>query len=824
MGRSAVGTARLGLAAVVTTVLVAVPRSGIAAAADAPLFDIPAAEAGVPTIHDGDPATTERLLRGETVTAAVAVSRQRFPAADGAGRAARHAVLARSDDFADALAGSSLLAHAPLLLTSGRELDGRVAAELDRVLDRGDTVYLLGGEGAIGRPVADAVTARGYRAVRLAGASRVETSVRVAEEALRLSGRRELLVARAFGTSRDPSAAWADSMAAGGLAATLGVPLVVTPTDGLHPAVARFVAGMRPARTVVLGGEAALSAAVQSALPNAVRVAGADRTATAAAIATRAWGAPSTGDRSTIVVNGGQRDGWALGLVAAGLSADARSPVLLVTEQVSTPVRSLVRTCGEPEVELAVIGDGSRVSPSVRERLDTLDGDACGPGGAIRTPQRLEGLPGCDDVLAYYQELALERVGPWGLDGGMVFPVEGEAEGAPAAPVADGGGDAGGDTRDLSGTNNQEAGVDEPDIVKTDGDRALAVARGRLQVLDLRGASPVVASTVALPEGGHEVLLAGTRALVLSRTYAPWGGDPEPVPEDTRTASSTMAMPSGTVLTLLDVTDPARPVTLSEAELEGEYRSARMIDGTVRVVLQTAPGPFTWTYPEDDSAAALERAAEANREVIRDSAIGDWLATHTTTNAAGVTTSDGLLAPCASIAAPPRPADLGTVTVATFDMGATDLEPTSGAGIAASTDTVYASTDRLVVATQRWSGWTADAGDTGTTELHAFDISDPDATRYVASGAVGGFLLNQFSLSRHEGHLRVATTEGAPWRPEPTSSSTLWVLAEDGTGMPVVGRVGGLGAGERIFAVRFMGDLAAVVTFRQVDPLYLVDL
>lgn len=301
----AIRTTRLGLAAMVATVLVAVPSGGTAMAADPPLFDVPAREAGVPTIHDGDPATTERLLRGESVSAAIAVSQQRFAASAAAGRHAAHAVLARSDDFADALAGSSLIGDAPLLLTSGKELDGRVAAELDRVLARGATVYLLGGEQAIGRGVADAVAARGYRVVRLAGASRVETSIRVAEEARRLSGRRELLVARAFGTDRDPSAAWADSVAAGGLAATLGVPLVVTPRDAVHPAVARFVAAIEPTRTVVLGGPAALSPDVETALPKAVRVAGGDRTATSVAIATKAWGAPATGPRSAIVVNGG---------------------------------------------------------------------------------------------------------------------------------------------------------------------------------------------------------------------------------------------------------------------------------------------------------------------------------------------------------------------------------------------------------------------------------------------------------------------------------------------------------------------------------------
>jgi uncharacterized secreted protein with C-terminal beta-propeller domain len=91
----------------------------------------------------------------------------------------------------------------------------------------------------------------------------------------------------------------------------------------------------------------------------------------------------------------------------------------------------------------------------------------------------------------------------------------------------------------------------------------------------------------------------------------------------------------------------------------------------------------------------------------------------------------------------------------------------------------------------------------------------------VATGSVPGFLLNQFSMDEHEGHLRVASTT-APERMvvvgrvgEPRHR------AAAGGCQPRAGReVDGLGPGERIFAVRFMGDLGYVVTFRQTDPLY----
>ncbi|MBA2729868.1 MAG: beta-propeller domain-containing protein, partial [Euzebyaceae bacterium] len=97
------------------------------------------------------------------------------------------------------------------------------------------------------------------------------------------------------------------------------------------------------------------------------------------------------------------------------------------------------------------------------------------------------------------------------------------------------------------------------------------------------------------------------------------------------------------------------------------------------------------------------------------------------------------------------------------------------------------------------------------------------AARHVASGRVRGHLLNQFSMSEHLGRLRVATTDGAPWT-SGGSQSFVTVLEARGGRLRQVGVVGGLGRGERIYSVRFLGDLGYVVTFRQTDPLYTIDL
>ena len=92
-----------------------------------------------------------------------------------------------------------------------------------------------------------------------------------------------------------------------------------------------------------------------------------------------------------------------------------------------------------------------------------------------------------------------------------------------------------------------------------------------------------------------------------------------------------------------------------------------------------------------------------------------------------------------------------------------------------------------------------------------------------------GRLLDQYSMSEHDGRLRLATTTspspgvrgpGGEWR----SESAVHVLAERGGRLTEIGKVGGLGKGERIYSVRFIGPTGYVVTFRQIDPLYVIDL
>ena len=141
---------------------------------------------------------------------------------------------------------------------------------------------------------------------------------------------------------------------------------------------------------------------------------------------------------------------------------------------------------------------------------------AGGPSGA-----RLRAFDGCPSFLAYVRKQALPLVGPWGLGG-----VVGIAAGPPGAARDAVAGPTGGEP-EFSGTNVQEEGVDEPDLVKTDGRTLFVASDGRVSALDVRGGGrPKLVDTLRLDRGADELLLSGGHLLVLSR------GAAAPIPVD----------------------------------------------------------------------------------------------------------------------------------------------------------------------------------------------------------------------------------------------------------------------------------------------------
>ena len=351
----------------------------------------------------------------------------------------------------------------------------------------------------------------------------------------------------------------------------------------------------------------------------------------------------------------------------------------------------------------------------------------------------------------------------------------------------------------VSGTNNQEAGVDEPDLVKTDGERLVTVARGRLNVIELAD-GPRVTGSVALPRvSPAELLLVGDRALVLLRTGFPQG----------LTERSPGVVPQGRGTTVL-VVDLAEPRIERSFDFEGELVASRLVGETARLVMSSGPPLVPYT------------AAPAVRDDrIRELTADDWLPAYRVRN--GTDTITGRLVDCDRVSHPVEPTGAALLTVVSVDPDAD--RPGEAVTVAGAGETVYANETSLYVGTQRSVAPAAPGAvqptDWVLTDLHRFDISDPARARYTGSGEVPGRLLNQYSMSELDGRLRVATTAERSTGTE----SFVSVLEQRGDGaLDVVGQVGGLGKGERIHGVRFVGELGYVVTFRQIDPLYVIDL
>jgi hypothetical protein len=538
--------------------------------------------------------------------------------------------------------------------------------------------------------------------------------------------------------------------------------------------------------------------------------------------------------------------------------------------------------------------------------------DPTDPGGPTRPigfASRLQFLGDCPAVLDYMRTAAGERVTAWGLGGGgyyggggvvmesadgaaITVPTMGRdaaAEMAPSAPVG------AGDEAGFSGTNTQELGVDEGDIVETDGSYIYVATTDGLRIVSVAGAD--VVAEPDLPQGAHQLLLDGTRLVVITSS---WTGTPD------------------TIVSLYDVADPTAPSLLRRSHLEGNVVATRAVDGVARLVVSTSfDQRLPFVQPTQfglDEEAALAR----NREIVAESTIENWLPRWFDEAGDGSFGEMTVALPCENVAAPRDFAGLGVTWIASIDTQA-DGSPVGSAGIVSTGDTVYASTDNLYIATQNWewqwggpvpmpmpaedmaidvapgagattaspgatgaaeiapastvtvplpatttiattSTTLAPAADTTTPETTAPETTTPETTApdtsvapettvepeavdgppptlihqfrlgpgteasYVASGEVEGRLLNQFAMSEFDGDLRVATTTDGWGNFGEQSESTVFVLRPNGTDLEQIGSVGGLGKGEQIYSVRFIDDVGYVVTFRQIDPLYVIDL
>ncbi len=467
----------------------------------------------------------------------------------------------------------------------------------------------------------------------------------------------------------------------------------------------------------------------------------------------------------------------------------------------------------------------------------------------------------CDDVRDYMAESltesALESLysGYYYDDMGMNGAETADMDAAPAEDASDGGGgrsdDASASPSEFTDTNVQEEGVDEPDIVKTDGNYIYAIAGGSLQIVKSWPADEMeLVGQYEFPQGVRptSLFLKGDEVVVFSRMnnrsyYAP-------TPDGGTEETESVAQFRGTRATLIDVSDRSAPQAYRKLELEGDYVNGRMVDGKVFLVSNSRLRDLNlWQFMDEEEFEALpepdyesteeelEEMREEARPMLYDivrSALdeipsGDWLPRQRIVDGDGNEELLTALHKCEGLYLPGVSAELGILNISSFDFAEDATLETSG--LIARGWEVYSSKQNLYVtmSSRSWWGWWGSDRD-NESHIHKFSLENDGQPAYLASGRVDGWILNQFSMSEYKGHLRVGTTdnqwETSPWAEdaEDSGGNHLIILKREDGELVETGSIRNLAPTEQIYSARFMGDRGYMVTFFMVDPLYTFDL
>jgi len=542
-----------------------------------------------------------------------------------------------------------------------------------------------------------------------------------------------------------------------------------------------------------------------------------------------------------------------------------------------------------------------------------------------------------------------QRTGGFDSNGAEAAPTSGSS--ASPAPAGSSSGASGtsssgsssggaGKAADYSETNTQVSGVDEADIVKTDGTNLYVLHGNAFKVVKAWPATDLAELSTLTVEGQPtEMFVADGKAVIYSQvngigiynaagvtpkaTYQDYGygGGPNVGVSDSVAPGYPGGSPGITYAPLTKITvltlNGAAAQVARELYFEGSYLSARRVGAHVRTVLQgQAHGPkLKYSLYEDvydssgssypktgtESIAQLNQLRAENVNRINASQLSDWIPN--SFSKAGATVTASTVA-CQDFYVPTAGStESGFTEIASIDLTNPGAAPKETA-ILGRTDTIYGNEGNLVLAARAWvespmiafsgsssgssSGGAPDVAisepsrgesappapaptpaspgsNVGTrtlklntspiaidestaiayamskTHLHTFDFAtDPTFPSYQASATVDGEIKNQFSLDEKDGVLRVATTErrvyvtpqgdwvspspfGQP-QVRPATVSHVFTLSQSGANLSVIGKTPELAPGEQIYSVRFVGNRGYVVTFRQVDPLFVIDL
>jgi uncharacterized secreted protein with C-terminal beta-propeller domain len=328
-----------------------------------------------------------------------------------------------------------------------------------------------------------------------------------------------------------------------------------------------------------------------------------------------------------------------------------------------------------------------------------------------------------------------------------------------------------------SPTNIQVAGVDEADIVKTDGQYIYLVSGNRTIIV--KAYPPEQAQVLSKIEVAGTVMgifINGDRLVVFEEEtpYYPYYDLPSSVEKTYMPYWSPK-----TYVKVYDVSDRTNPRLQRELSADGQYVSSRMIGDYAYVVVNEP------VYEQDDEINLPKIGSGSNETEIQAtdiyySDVADYYYMYT--------------------------------TIIAMNTQNDDQEPTYETILLGASSTLYVSPDNIYLT---FPVWGTGMGDFDKTSIHRIHIAGDEITP-VASGEVPGSVLNQFSMDEYEGYFRVATTTHGE-----TSRNNVYVLD---MGLNITGSLENLAPGETIYSARFMSERGYLVTFKKVDPLFVIDL
>ena len=431
---------------------------------------------------------------------------------------------------------------------------------------------------------------------------------------------------------------------------------------------------------------------------------------------------------------------------------------------------------------------------------------------------------------------------------------------------------------EYSSTNNQESGVDEADFIKTDGHYIYMLNGNKFLIMGVPEFGEInLTSSLSMLGSPMQMMLEGDRVVIVSgvnywnlesnhpllelmaheESYSYLGSDGE-YETYTYTRYESLVMYS-----VIDISDKNNPVIEEELFIEGNYHTARLVDGTVRSVTHLYTyfdGIRTWVdlpdyYYEifdpqqrmDLWNLSLSDTIAKNQRVIDSLTLEDFVPQMYTLNSDSTyskisTYSDD----CSEFSASQNSSVRGLTTIMTMKLLGEETEFEID-HITSRWAHVYSSGNTLLLAepvADWWWFWRNNDFEDAT-NIHAFDISDSDATSYLGSGRVSGTVQDQFSMSEFQGSIRIASTSdiwGRWWldsemdeNGEPIfngPSNQVTILQHEGNDCLIspcnsliqVGIVDDIAPNETIWSVRFIGNRGYLVTFENIDPLWVIDL